>query len=669
MGLFDKFQKKETPKKVINKPLPVEPQKIVELPKLSLTRRKDNRYHVEGITGTDLGSIVEMGKSGAKLLKLDLGELKDNELTLSIFDQQVKSKLTWQDKKHAGLFYGNELRNSFHIKNIVRKMKEYVPDPRNAIPYSSAAKHLGEESFSLLINLMAELENTRTNLERLKIYINNLGEINKEAPKQEKEKEKEKEQEEETEKAFVIDIKGELTRNASSARSSRSAVEISDVDVAVAVLGLDRVKEVLRTYIKKNISNAVHSLPKFNEYRTYNILKTVLFKNISPFFNYPDEQGDGSSLLSLETIGIDILNAKGGTDFRAYYNSTTRIYAEASRVFEKVHFGIDMIRANKTYFESTLGMFGHLYDGYILSHFTLNPYYIAPGILKIEMTKNKALLAFNLYLTYLAVQFIMGKDRESGNILAKKMKRSGMAAGQIIDFLNKTIAEANVIISLFGLKGSVKPVASPPPYFKMDKYFPRDVHCEYFIRTFRTFCTAKAARMALRFEDEKYAHKTLSECLNADDFGLNTKLHCVVPCSNLAEQSLETTLNMEVFSFFDLIIFKDIDKLHKSHMLDFLKLWKSFEGMIIVTFSSYSFIDIDNTALHPALCDYIVDFPSCFSSEMVYTRKVEHTLSYLRPFTGEWEVDTQRLFSVIHSMDCIITEELAVWKQDEGTPK
>ena len=93
-------------------------------------------------------------------------------------------------------------------------------------------------------------------------------------------------------------------------------------------------------------------------------------------------------------------------------------------------------------------------------------------------------------------------------------------------------------------------------------------------------------------------------------------------------------------------------------MKEFVKLWKSFEGKIIVTFSNYSFLDFDNENLYLLLKDHIVDFPSYFSNKGIYERMIDHTIDYLRPYLGKHEIHKNDYLSDIFSMDYIKTNEL-----------
>lgn len=90
----------------------------------------------------------------------------------------------------------------------------------------------------------------------------------------------------------------------------------------------------------------------------------------------------------------------------------------------------------------------------------------------------------------------------------------------------------------------------------------------------------------------------------------------------------------------------------------FIKLWNSFEGKIIATFSSLSFLDFDNKKLYLLLKNSIVDFPSYFSNREIYERMINHTLQYIKPHTGKREFDRTRYSNDVFSMNYIKTNEL-----------
>ena len=160
--------------------------------------------------------------------------------------------------------------------------------------------------------------------------------------------------------------------------------------------------------------------------------------------------------------------------------------------------------------------------------------------------------------------------------------------------------------------------------------------------------------MAVRYEDEAYAHFILNKFIVIDTYGLNSNVCCVIPCKNISDNELY----LGDFSFFDLIILKDIDKLSSSHRNDLLKLWNSFEGKIIATFSNYSFLDFDNEDLYRLLKDHIVDFPSYFSNEKIYEKMIDHAAGHLKPYMGEKEIDRKNYLGDFYSMNYIKMNEV-----------
>ena len=160
--------------------------------------------------------------------------------------------------------------------------------------------------------------------------------------------------------------------------------------------------------------------------------------------------------------------------------------------------------------------------------------------------------------------------------------------------------------------------------------------------------------MAIRYEDETYAHFILGKLIMADDIGLYSKAYCVIPCRNISEKELY----LDEFTYFDLVILKDIDRLPKCHIREFIKLWGSYEGKIIVTFSNSSFLDFDIKALYMLLKDHIVDFPSYFSDRGVYEKMLDHTIDHLRPFIGGRVIDRNIYSSHTCSMAYIMSNEL-----------
>ncbi len=502
------------------------------------------------------------------------------------------------------------------------------------------------------------MESLNTDITKLQTYVDDISDVCQETPVPEEGVSEEIDEIKELGAVEPADLKELLIYKASSA-STAAGIEIKDVDFAIARLGLEAVKEISYEFLRNKISELDMSpLTNFDNYESFVIFKTVIFKHLARFFGFNDVEGAGRLLLSLETKGLEILMnlySEDSEDLRHYYTSPSRIYSELSRIYETNNFGKDLLLINKYYFENVLERFEDIYDGYIIAHLILNPGYVPGDQIKLTFNRKKLIYSFMVYLTLVATKVIMDRDKESVMILMHMLKRAGMTEKDIQNFLSVGVSEANKVLKDLGLKGNIRLGTLPSASFKIEGYLHKNIYSKYLVNAFKEFSMRnKINRLALRYEDETYAHFILTKFMIANDMGLNSKAYCVIPCRNISEYELY----LEEFIYFDVVIFKDIDSLPISHRREFLKLWKSFEGKIIVTFSNYSFIDFDNKDLYLLLKDHIVDFPSYFSSTDVYERMIEHAIDYMQQYSGKHGLNSNNYLSDIYSMHYIKTNEL-----------
>ena len=627
-----------------------------EVKDIFLNKRRYLRYIVHEFSIGEIGNVIEISRGGIIIKKINSKEITDSQLTITILNHEIKVNIVWQDNTKLGLKYADEFDVVQLIKVITRKIKEPKITPKRIISDDAIAGITQKDVLSSCINLIEELENPDIDMTKLKIYVEEISDVCRETAVPEEKKSEEIEEMKEPEPVKPADIEGLLIYEARRASSAKQ-VEITDIDFAIVRLGLESVRQISKDFVRNILSDLEISLSNFNNYESFMILKTVMFKHLTHLFGFKDAEGEGSLLLSLETKGIDVLMSLHSADskyLKDYYMSSSRVYSEISRIYERNNFGRDMLLINKYYFENKLGRFEDLYDGYILAHLILNPCY-GPDDIKLTLTKRKLIYSFLVYITFIATKFIMDRDKESAFLLIHMLKRAGMDEREIMDFLSDGISEANDVLKNLGLKGIIRSGPLPGSSFKIEGYLHKDIHFKYLVKSFKDFSMLKdIKRMALRYEDEAYAHFILTKLLITDDIGLNSKAYCVIPCKNISEHELY----LEDFSYFDLVILKDIDRLPESHFKAFVKLWNSFEGKIIVTFSNYSFIDLDNEALYLLLKNHIVDFPSYFSNKEIYERMIDHTIDYIRPYLGEHVIDKNDYLSDIYSMDYIKTTEL-----------
>ena len=243
----------------------------------------------------------------------------------------------------------------------------------------------------------------------------------------------------------------------------------------------------------------------------------------------------------------------------------------------------------------------------------------------------------------------LDRDTESGSVLIKRLRGNATDDKTIMQLLNESVSKANTILGEFAIKGSIARPTLPTDTFKIDSYLGKDIGFSYLLEAFRKFNDRNLRRMALRYEDPDYAHFVLGKIINSEGLGLNSKRLIVVPCKNVADNQW----HVRDFTFFDLLVFKDITKLPAFPMGSFLKLWSSFEGQIIVTFSKLDFLDYTNPRSYSLFNNCLVDFPSYFMNDTVYRQMIGHSLKELKPYIGEHKVDVECYLNEVYTMDHI----------------
>src|SRR3972149_679142 len=475
--------------------------------KKPLNQRKYDRYFIDEIPIEGIGSIVEVSRKGLKIKKVPGFTAKDPTLNFNISTLEIKTDIRWEDKNFIGLQFLGTFDDPTFIINRIKKPKEAVVPTQMSVPYKAIQQYRKDEILIKMINLLMEVDSPEPNIRKIGIYIDEISNL------EEKKKETEKEDKENEETITEIkeneqSLKDELI---AKAISSDSGIEthVADIDFSISRLELDALAKIIRDHVHKRMFQSETSLSVFQNYEVYNVLKSVVFKNLCRFFGLLDIQPEGNALLSLETAGIEILIRESSGILDNYYKSSSRLYSEVSRMYEKVFFGIDPLQRNKYYFEKVMGAFGEFYNGYVLAHSTLNPHYSPSEDLKISLTKNALIFSYMAYLTFLAVEFLIDKDRESGCILTKRLRGKGMDEKNIRNFLNKSVSDAKTILQDFAVKGSIIPPSLPDGSFNVESYLGKNIRFEYLLQSFAHFDRMEAKRIALRYEDASYAHFVL----------------------------------------------------------------------------------------------------------------------------------------------------------------
>ncbi|MBF0558593.1 MAG: hypothetical protein HQL08_07410 [Nitrospirae bacterium] len=630
---------------------------------MSLNRRKYDRYFINEIPIGNIGSIAEVSKKGLKIRKDPGFTLQSPKLNFNIGTSEIKTDVRWDDKTFIGVEFTGVFNDPKFIVSRLKRPKETDVPPQMKVQDKAIQQYKKDEILYKMVNLLLEIESPEPNIRKMGTYIDEISrleEAEKEAeapPKEDKEAKDDgktdKPVQETKQKEAVPTIKNELVERA-IVSCGEGQTQKGDINFAINRLGCDNVRVLIRSYAHKRIFKSENALPVFPNAEPYNILKSVVFRKLCRLFGFLDIQPEGNALLSCETVGVEILIRESSGILDNYYKSPYRVYSEVSRIYERSLFGVDPILINKYYFEKSMGAFEELYNGYVLAHNILNTHYSPHDDIKLSLSKNSLAFSYIAYLTFLAVLFLMDRDAESGFAFAKRLAGRGMNDQKVIGFLDEAVNEAKALFQDFGVKATISKPPLPSSSLNLESYLGKDARFKYLLQSFGTFHSEKLKRMAIRYEDACYAHFVLGKILNSTSFGLASKTFVVVPCANVAEDQWY----VRDFEYFDLLIFKDIHKLPPFHMSTFLKLWSSFEGQIIITFSNTAFADFTQPQLYSVLNSYLVDFPSYFLNDAVYKKMVEHSVGFLKPFIGKEQVDTERYSNGVYTMTHIKRDTL-----------
>jgi len=579
-------------------------------------------------------------------VKRDKFTIKEEEtdMTFRIGQVTVKTSIAWQNEDSIGFKFEEPFNSVDYIQQHMIKPATKIPDTACPITYLQVAQYKSYDFMTPLTNLLAELERAETNINRLKLHITEISGVHQ---KWVKAKEKELKERERLVRAgtpveklppfdgsVFPDLSQELFQHSSGAKG---CVDAKDVDCIVARLGMDSLMKLSSSFVKKNRERVEVLLEGFKNYHLFSALKTVFVNRVSPFFGYSNDNNEGSTLLSLEVCGLKILMKNSSTPLDNIYTSPEMFYTETARVYERVNFGYDIVHLNKMYFGKALNIFGDVIDGYIMGNLILNPHMTLDRSLKFNITKTNLAYSFVVYLTYLFVNFVMDSDMEAGVILFSKLKRTGMEDAKILEFINSCISEANKVLSDMDVKENSRQVSFPRMNSKPESLIDGNPTFSHFMESIRKSNSGGGKRMVIRYDDESYCHYILSRILAGDVSGLRPRIVCMIPCANITDDAM----HFEDFSGFDLVIFKELDKLSLYHRQWLLKFWTLYEGKIISTVNSASMFDIFQKELYEVMKDHFVEFPSYMKNSEFHAAMATHSLKYAVQFAKHISIDNE----------------------------
>ncbi len=584
MGMFNFLlqkeeapKKAEPPKKQAEKTL--EPGKMLKLP--TLNKRGHMRYYVKDIPAGTIGVIVDISRCGCRIKKgvTDQGDTPD--VRFCVEKKEVAAHIAWQDANFMGLEFTESFESLGFITKHLKKVKERVFEPKVRFSVETIKGFISKDPFSLMVHLMTELESPNININRLKSLILKLPGLGQE-----------------------VAMKAGIKKGADD-------LDVSDIDQAVKRLGLDAVKKATLEFIKTKGKSLEGAQAKDELHEAMKVLKKVFFNVLAPYFGYTEDMGFADNLAAAEFKGIELILSKTKDktpEIKDLYNASTKVYSEMTRFCEWLRFGRDSLNITRLFIINIRRALVGLYDGYLLAHTALNPVYTLDPSVKLSLNKNNLNFSYVTYLTFIATQAIIEKDPAAAAHLMARLHGTGMDTAKLYSFMQKYVHEINTVMADLGRSTSFKAIA-PANAFKIADYMSLAVTPQYgrFIKYFREFDANK--RIAIAYEDEAYTHFMIGKILSAEDVGLNKKMFCVVPCENLSTEP-EDEIQAEMFSFFGIVVLKNIDKLDKRLLRVFVKLWNTFEGGIIVTFSRYSMLDFNSRDLFVFFAKHIIDYPS-----------------------------------------------------------
>jgi len=212
MGLFG-FGKKE--KKKIEK----ESKKNI-----FLSKRESDRYHVDNLYIKGIGKVIDISKNGVGVAKEEIEELKKENLDINLNNLEIKATVKRETLKEAGLKFEDEVDTKEIIKSHLLKPKSYIFEPKNRLSIEDIEDDEEIEKIKAVINLMLELDDPNTNVEKFKSHIQTLPELEE-----------------------------RIIKKANSVESA-SKSEITNVTTAITRIGFEEVKKIVYEYINTKIT-------------------------------------------------------------------------------------------------------------------------------------------------------------------------------------------------------------------------------------------------------------------------------------------------------------------------------------------------------------------------------------------------------------------------------
>ncbi|MBF0554058.1 MAG: hypothetical protein HQK96_05795 [Nitrospirae bacterium] len=595
----------------------VEPPQLFQ-PPYALNKRRSIRYSVKGIPPNKIGTIVNISRSGCMIKKTTPDHIDFMHIIIRLGIIKITALIVWQDEDFSGVEFIGGYNDPGFISRHMMRIKDGKFSPLKNIRVETIIGFISRDPFSNMLNLIAEIESPNTDINRLKSLIIKLPDL-----------------------APAIVAKAGINK-------TEDEIGLRDVDQAVKRLGMDTVKKTSLEFIKINREKIESISPKNSLYESLKTVKKVFFDILAPYFGYTRNTGLVDNLAAVEYKGIDIIttNTEETPKIKEFYNSTQKIYSEMTRFCERLLIGRDLLNINRINIRIRKTLI-ELFDGYLLAHMILNPIYALDSYVEVSINKINLSFAYIAYLTFISAEAIIEKDAASVAVFKDRLHATGMDSTMLNSFVSMCVSEVNRTMADLGRSTKLKVPVSGKGFNFADYMSIKDIP-QYgrFIKPFKELDIIK--RMVIAYEDEAYTHFILGKILSGEDIGLHSKMFCVIPCENLSADEII----YDTFSFFGIVVLKNIAQIPKRHLKMFVKLWNHFDGILIVTFNKYSMVDFHCAELYTLLKESIIDFPSYFDNEKIYDKMIDHTAAYISPYI-EGQLNVLKYKTEKYSMNTI----------------
>ncbi|BCD67832.1 HDOD domain-containing protein [Nitratiruptor sp. YY09-18] len=585
MGLFGFGKKKNQPQE----------KKSASVKKVILNKRADERYKVTGMQ-TNLGEVVDITKRSIAIAIKEKKLQEGDSIEITIEGIPYTAQVS--------VVYKNRVAFRLEEEIPLEVIQKYVPHTEvkttQSVKEFDPSSMLQDEEVEInraIINLMLEIEDPNTTIEKLEKNIEKV-------PK----------------------LYATILKRANSIEKARAA-RVKTIKEAIARLGFDEIKTIIYEFVNYDLNITNVNLPYFKNFDIYNILINALFKKIAPLASFNDVKSEGQSLIGMSYMGSSLLS-KQNAKLQEYYRGVDELYHFCMREFERAEVGQDLLEINRIYFLEVLKVFTYLYDGFVLAYFDKVPHYTNRQ--KLMLSERKLKFSYVAYLVLLAMEYIVDKNKYSGYILLNRLKRYGLSLQEAKTFLNNIITEVNSYLEKMDAEKKIEFVKFPTVSYSLENYLGTGIYFDY-VRARLESVNKEHNRVALRYDDEVYAHLVLEKILNFDDYRFHKVPFVVIDVQNLEDEDLP----LDQFSSFDMVIFKNIDRLPQRLFQDFAKIYKDFEGDVIVTYSMHSFIDYTNPDLFTLIHSDIVYLPQESLSVIYAMKLLQNTLQQCKDFSGK----------------------------------